>query len=107
MIATGSTNKKLQLWKLDKLKRTTFKPQKFINFLTYSPDGKIIATSDESSNTVILSTSEGKLITSLRSDNPKNVVRGIAFSPDSDTIATTSKEWNDTATTSSGGGVIL
>ena len=90
-IFTASNNKMVQLWSLDKLERKAFKPQASINFLTYSPDGKIIATTGNG-NTVKLSDLEGKELQTLTSDNNKDVIYGVAFSPDGNMIANTSKD---------------
>ena len=105
-IFTANNNKMVQLWSLEKLERKTFTPQKPLKFLTYSPDGKIIAITGNG-NAIKLTSPEGKVLKTLTSDNPKDVIWSVAFSPDGNMIANTSNEWSEIATTSKVGVVIL
>jgi len=57
--------------------------------MTISPDGKIIATGDDSANVYLWNTTTRKIATKItaRGTDPRNGVQDLAFSPDGKTLA--------------------
>jgi WD40 repeat protein len=81
MIASASDDNTVKLWNLDgKVLKTLQGSSNKVNSVSFSPDGKMIASASDYS--VILWSSNGNLIKTFRSFGK----RSVSFSPDSKTI---------------------
>ena len=86
LVAVGK-NKKIALWDLNTVKNKSWatKHTKTIVEVSFSPDGKIIATASDDA-TAELWTSDGKFLAELKADQIQ--VNGVSFSPDGTLVAT-------------------
>lgn len=97
MIATGSLDRSIKLWKLDgTLIKTLNGHQEQIYSLAFSPDGDRFASASLD-KTIKLWTADGNLITTLSGHT--DGVRSVAFSPDGALLASASRDrtviiWN-------------
>lgn len=90
MIATGSLDRTIKLWKLDgTLIKTLNGHQEQIYSLAFSPDGSRFASASLD-KTIKLWTSDGRLITTLSGHT--DGVRSVAFSPDGELLASASRD---------------
>ncbi|MEN9520374.1 MAG: hypothetical protein RLZZ381_2962, partial [Cyanobacteriota bacterium] len=97
LIATGSEDRTVKLWKPDGTLLNTFEGHKAAVWdVAFSPDGQRIASASRD-KTVKLWNPDGKLIDTLKGHQDE--VLGIAFSPDGQRIASASRDktvklWN-------------
>jgi len=101
LIATASADGTLKLWRRDgTLLKTLQEENSWVRCLSFSPNGKMIASASGLEGTVkIWSLPDSKLIKTLTSNTGYNPVNQVSFSPDSKTIAAASydnsvKLWN-------------
>ncbi|KOP24316.1 hypothetical protein AMR41_21550 [Hapalosiphon sp. MRB220] len=97
LIASGSYDRTIKLWKRDGTLIKTINHRSSVNTITFSPDGQIIASGDESGN-IKLWRLDGALVKIIKHTN-NGSVSSITFSPDGKTIASgsndnTIKLWN-------------
>jgi len=96
MIASGSVDQTIKLWKRDGTLITTLKGHDAVWSVSFSPDGQTIASGSDD-KTIKLWKRDGTLITTLKGHDA--AVRSVSFSPDGQTIASgsfdkTIKLWN-------------